>query len=176
MCPSATEETYSSFRSLDQPEEQKHCVLIQAHWQCDFGFRDRAGHKNIRGQRNPPGRPCTQSHRDYSPILLSSPISASILLQRFPVPSSGSPFLTHTLCPQPLPTPAPIVSPLHLLSAPVVTLLAASHWDHMAAEVWRPSQWSVTPKDVHIHPSPGFPPFLAVNNSLSGLFQSLPDH
>lgn len=105
MCPSATEETYSSFRSLDQPEEQKHCALIQVHWQCDFGFRDRAGHRNIRGQRNPPGCPCTQSHRDYSPVLLSSPISASILCQGFPVLSSGSPFLTHTLCPQPLPTP-----------------------------------------------------------------------
>lgn len=118
----------------------------------------------VQGDREPslavlPYNPTETTVLSLSPFHISHfcscyfPLSSSA---SSPVPSSRSPSLTHTICPKP-PTLSSIVSPMHVLSTPPVSLLAASHWDHTAAEVWRQSQWSVTHKDVHIHPSPLLP-------------------
>lgn len=85
----------------------------------------------------------------YSPILKLCPLLSPpppTLLFLLPRPPS----LPLAICPPPYLPPLPIVSPSHLLSTPAVSLLAASHWDHIAAEVWRLSQWSVAHKGVHI--------------------------
>lgn len=114
-----------------------------------FASRGTAGHRRTGWQRNQLGRPCAQSHWDYSPIRLSSYISAyTVLLSSFLLFLlfflSCSPSLMHTICACPPPHPTlPLVSPLHLLSTPPVSLLAALHWDHTAAEVRRLTQWSV---------------------------------
>lgn len=120
-----------------------------------------------------PQRP--QSHPSLHPLFCSSyfPFSSNS-----PATSSHLPSLLPSALYQPLllpPEPA-IVSPSHLHSTLAMSLLAASHWDHMAAEVWRLSQWSVAHKDVHTPHRYCLLLLPPLNNSLSRLFPFLPDH
>lgn len=67
-------------------------------------------------------------------------------------------------------TPISIVLPSHLLSTPLVSLLAESHRDHMPAGVRRLSQWSMTHKDIHKPPSPPHPSYFHLSVILSNLY------
>lgn len=143
-----------------------HTPRLQRCSGCDFASRDVTGHKSTKGQEKQLGRPCSLSQRERSPILPPHPFvhlfpspSPTFL---FP-PSLHSPMLSYAT--QPISLCALHVPSLHLFSTPAVSPLAA-HWDHMAAEVRRLSQWSVT----HRRPYHRRLRRSSLNNSLRCLF------
>lgn len=116
------------------------------------------GQKGTRGKRNQLGCPCNQFLRALSLISLFFHIFALDIFSTqnalffFSIPLW---FLLFTLhCLKPSHPAIPIVSPSHLFSTLLVSLLGASHKDHMPAGLQRLSQWSMTHKDIHKAPSP----------------------